>query len=382
MLGQYGGDPRSHSVCVCAPLCCKNLCSASRFCTGGRGAVGSRSKQAAQGAMKQTLGQGQGKKKTHKHKQMCGIVPGLDGWQNFVYVFFRVIPYGGEKHINKIPPKIPGQSREKLVYVFFLYVFFWKSKFLYRYRPEGIFRIFFGLILDPLPPGTYAFTAKKGKFICTGHFFPHGMAFLEKRGGLVPVYVFIFPVFLAPKGAQSEARWNFWSRLRSSIEIEDLTSSHRPPALLRQAPGAIPSLNQQLKKGVFGKGSFRNLCAELCLCVFLCSEVIFSCKSHSNFFQKLRLQCRQFSGKPPREKPQNAAADSRGADSSRFWPFLATIGRKQSKTSKNDQKSTPKSTLKSGVWLERGGGLWRSVAGICPKFARNSEFGWNLLAIR
>ena len=67
----------------------------------------------------------------------------------------------------------------------------WKSKCLYRYRPEGIFRIFFGLILDP--PGTYAFTAKKGKFICTGHFFPHGMAFLEKRGGLVPVYVFIFP---------------------------------------------------------------------------------------------------------------------------------------------------------------------------------------------
>ena len=25
-------------------------------------------------------------------------------------------------------------------------------------------------------------------------FFPHGMAFLEKRGGLVPVHVFIFPV--------------------------------------------------------------------------------------------------------------------------------------------------------------------------------------------
>ena len=43
------------------------------------------------------------------------------------------------------------------------------------------------------PPGTYAFTAKKGKFICTGHVFPHGMAFLEKRGGLVPVNVFIFP---------------------------------------------------------------------------------------------------------------------------------------------------------------------------------------------
>ena len=66
----------------------------------------------------------------------------------------------------------------------------WKSKFLYRYRPEGIFRIFSAWFWTP--PGTYAFTAKKGKFICTGHFFPHGMAFLEKRGGLVPVYVFIF----------------------------------------------------------------------------------------------------------------------------------------------------------------------------------------------
>ena len=32
---------------------------------------------------------------------------------------FLVIPYGGEKHINKIPPKIPGQSRENFVYVFF-----------------------------------------------------------------------------------------------------------------------------------------------------------------------------------------------------------------------------------------------------------------------
>ena len=53
-----------------------------------------------------------------KSAQLCGIVPGLGGWQNVFYVFFRVIPYGGEKHINKIPPKIPGQSRENFVYVF------------------------------------------------------------------------------------------------------------------------------------------------------------------------------------------------------------------------------------------------------------------------
>ena len=37
--------------------------------------------------------------------------------------FFRALPYGGEKHINKVPQKIPGQSRENFVYVFFLYVF-------------------------------------------------------------------------------------------------------------------------------------------------------------------------------------------------------------------------------------------------------------------
>ena len=37
------------------------------------------------------------------------------------------------------------------------------------------------------------FTAKKGKFICTGHFFPHGMAFLEKKGGTGAGIRFYFP---------------------------------------------------------------------------------------------------------------------------------------------------------------------------------------------
>ena len=60
----------------------------------------------------------QQKKKTHKHKQIRGIVPGLGGRQKSVYVFFWDIPYG-EKHINKIPPKIRGQSREDVVYVLF-----------------------------------------------------------------------------------------------------------------------------------------------------------------------------------------------------------------------------------------------------------------------
>ena len=67
-----------------------------------------------------------GKEKTHKHKQSCGIVPGLGGCQKVVYVcvFFFSFLVGEKKHINKIPPKIPGQSREIFVYVFVLYVFF------------------------------------------------------------------------------------------------------------------------------------------------------------------------------------------------------------------------------------------------------------------
>ena len=72
------------------------------------------------------------RKKAHKHKQISGIVPGLGGWQKFVYhiklcVFFwggGVIPYGGEKHINKFPPKSRDNPMEYLFTCFFLSVFF------------------------------------------------------------------------------------------------------------------------------------------------------------------------------------------------------------------------------------------------------------------
>ena len=52
---------------------------------------------------------------THKHKQVCGIVPGLGVWQNFVHVFSSGHSMQGRK-----PPKIPGQSRENFVYFFSL----------------------------------------------------------------------------------------------------------------------------------------------------------------------------------------------------------------------------------------------------------------------
>ena len=54
-----------------------------------------------------------------------GIVPGLGGCQKFVYVFFfGSFLMGEKKHINKIPPKNPGQSRENFVYVFFFFMCF------------------------------------------------------------------------------------------------------------------------------------------------------------------------------------------------------------------------------------------------------------------
>ena len=69
-------------------------------------------------------------RKRHKHKQTCGIVPGLGGRQKFVCVcvcfFFwvRVILYGGEKRINKIPPKSRDNPVRMLFTCSFLYVFF------------------------------------------------------------------------------------------------------------------------------------------------------------------------------------------------------------------------------------------------------------------
>ena len=53
-----------------------------------------------------------GKETTQKqnlHKQIWGVVPGLDGWQSFVYVMGAsgVIPYkGGKTHTMQNPQKI------------------------------------------------------------------------------------------------------------------------------------------------------------------------------------------------------------------------------------------------------------------------------------
>ena len=71
--------------------------------------------------------------------------------------------------------------------------FSWKSKFLYRYRPEGIFSNFFGLILDP--PRYICFYSEKKANSFVLAIFPHCIAFLEKRGGTGTGITFFFSLF-------------------------------------------------------------------------------------------------------------------------------------------------------------------------------------------
>ena len=52
-------------------------------------------------------------RKSHKHEQMWGTVPGLGGWQNCVYVSFGGSFFmGTEKRIDK-HLEIPQQSHEE-----------------------------------------------------------------------------------------------------------------------------------------------------------------------------------------------------------------------------------------------------------------------------
>ena len=68
------------------------------------------------------------RKKHIKRKQIREIVPGLGGWHNFcLCVFLALIRNWGE-HRNKIPQRIPWQSREKYVYPFLFFVGFFRSQ--------------------------------------------------------------------------------------------------------------------------------------------------------------------------------------------------------------------------------------------------------------
>ena len=60
-------------------------------------------------------------------------------------------------------------------------------------------------------------------------------------------------------------------------------------------------------------------------CVFLSSEVIFSCKSHSNFFQKLPFHCRHFLENPLAKNPKTQLLINGGLANGGLR-YLCTIG--------------------------------------------------------
>ena len=94
------------------------------------------------------------KKKTHKHKQIRGIVPDWVGGKILFMCFFRLIPCGGEKkHINKIPPKKIRNNPVKIVFTcFFLYVFFFLLPKVTK-KPDSAARVSFQYFLGSLGSG-------------------------------------------------------------------------------------------------------------------------------------------------------------------------------------------------------------------------------------
>ena len=119
----------------------------------------------------------------------------------------------------------------------------WKSKFLYRYRPEGIFRFFFRPDSGP-PPVHMLLQRKKANSFVPAIFFSHGMAFLEKRGGLVPVYVFIFPACKVKITLEMSISRLFQGLSRGSFKKSVQNTHKKNPPRKKQ-----PSLRaQRLKK--------------------------------------------------------------------------------------------------------------------------------------
>ena len=137
---------------------------------------------------------------------------------------------------------------------------------------------------------------------------------------------------------------NIFSRPHQALlSPADLTSSHRPPPPLRQAPGAIPSISG-LQKGPAERGHVKKRQK--------------SSKSVKKFFDTFRQFLRRAKNVKNRQKvlksfstlfdnfraapffrPLLQSADSRGAD---FESISAKIGRKRAKTTKN---RPPNSTL-------------------------------------
>ena len=80
-------------------------------------------------------------RKTHKHKQIRGIVPGLGGCQNFVYVFFSGHSLWGRKTHKQSPSKKSRDNPLKILFTcFFFMCFFFSAPTSLKNRGDAVRR--------------------------------------------------------------------------------------------------------------------------------------------------------------------------------------------------------------------------------------------------
>ena len=79
-------------------------------------------------------------KKTHKHKQICGLSREWVGAKYLFMCFVGFIPYVGEKHINKCPQKSRDNPVKIMFMCFLLHVLFFRA----QRRGVGFYWLVFG----------------------------------------------------------------------------------------------------------------------------------------------------------------------------------------------------------------------------------------------
>ena len=113
--------------------------------------------------------------------------------------------------------------------------------------------------------------------------------------------------FRFPKNSSGGS--GFWFRFGSWATLLFGNKGFRRKCVTRKVGILYFHLVSAAEKRGLWEGVVQEPLRRALFCVFLCSEVIFSCKSHRNFFQTLPLQCRHFLENPLAKKPPNAAAD-------------------------------------------------------------------------
>ena len=93
------------------------------------------------------------------------------------------------------------------------------------------------------------------------------------------------------------------SRMLARASIHKRKKWSTPAQCINFGRFSFPHKSAAEKRGLW-EGVVQEPLRRALFCVFLCSEVIFSCKSHRKFFQKLPLQCGHFVESPLAKNPK------------------------------------------------------------------------------